>query len=804
MASEYSVNIRLNTAQVKKDLKTIGSEISNLGKKESKSSKNALSATDQKLKLEQKTLSLQNRILTVGNSRLKTITKENKLIGTKSLLTRANNQALQGEFELSKKNILKAIQQIKTLQKEQLIRKGIQTQVTNKVKVEDTINKQLQERVKTLGQIVKLRNLGSSAGRLAGRFDFEDSLNTRGPGGSMLALPSAQMLDQRVKATGQAGGFSRAIPRFRMPSPTRGFDFGSALISGGFPLLFGQGPVTAAAGALGGGIGGMFGQMGGFAGGIAATAAVQSINQVIASVSELGQAMSSVNPNIDALAKAVGVAGTAEEKRLKLIEQVNGKQAALNAAMDKMREVIGDEATERLKKFGETTRLISNDFAIMITKMQAALVPLFNFVDNILGLSKGAKERQRDRALANTDNTEVLDIQNRISELRSASGGGRSGSNLRNKEIAKLTIALNKLGDKLVIENKAKTDKEIKDLEDKSGKGTKENIDLKIKSIETEINLRELNNNLLNNEVVSLKESLIAEEHKVALAEAKGDEDLINLANAEKANKLSILSADIAKAELDLAKEFNDEQEKRNRLRDQEAKRIQAIKDSAEARILDIEKENELREFALTATAEEIAFKKIVLSLSKDELALIDEKRLKQAIADSERITALERQKEIIDEIQFTLASSMSDAIKGLITGTHSLNSALSSVLNKMADAMLNMGLFGNVGGSLIGGRGLLGNLFGGLLHAGGPAKGGRSYIVGEKGPEMFTPGVSGMVTPNSALGGSNNIVVNVDASGTEVEGDEASSSQLGKLIGLAVQQELVKQSRAGGLLSRA
>ena len=60
------------------------------------------------------------------------------------------------------------------------------------------------------------------------------------------------------------------------------------------------------------------------------------------------------------------------------------------------------------------------------------------------------------------------------------------------------------------------------------------------------------------------------------------------------------------------------------------------------------------------------------------------------------------------------------------------------------------------------------------------------------------------MVTPNSALGGSTNIVVNVDASGTEVEGDNESSNQLGKLVGLAVQQELVKQQRAGGLLSRA
>ena len=72
--------------------------------------------------------------------------------------------------------------------------------------------------------------------------------------------------------------------------PTRGFDFGSAAISGGFPLLFGQGPIGALAGGLGGGIGGMFGQMGGFAGGIAATAIVQQVQNTIAAVSKLGQA----------------------------------------------------------------------------------------------------------------------------------------------------------------------------------------------------------------------------------------------------------------------------------------------------------------------------------------------------------------------------------------------------------------------------------------------------------------------------------------------------------------------------------
>jgi len=45
----------------------------------------------------------------------------------------------------------------------------------------------------------------------------------------------------------------------------------------------------------------------------------------------------------------------------------------------------------------------------------------------------------------------------------------------------------------------------------------------------------------------------------------------------------------------------------------------------------------------------------------------------------------------------------------------------------------------------------------------GGPVMGGSSYLVGERGAEIFTPSSSGNITPNSALGGSANITVNVN-----------------------------------------
>ena len=149
-----------------------------------------------------------------------------------------------------------------------------------------------------------------------------------------------------------------------------------------------------------------------------------------------------------------------------------------------------------------------------------------------------------------------------------------------------------------------------------------------------------------------------------------------------------------------------------------------------------------------------------------------------------------------------TIATDLSDGIKGLIRGTSTLNDVLNNVLNKMIDAAFNMAFFGNAGGTLTKGLGLFGNLFGGFLQSGGPARAGKSYIVGEKGPELFTPSVSGMVTPNSTMGGSTNIVVNVDASGSSVEGNEQDSRELGRLISVAVQSELVKQKRPGGLLA--
>ena len=50
MATEYEVNIKLNTRNLTKDLDTVGKKISNLGKTQNTKAKNALNNTDAVLK----------------------------------------------------------------------------------------------------------------------------------------------------------------------------------------------------------------------------------------------------------------------------------------------------------------------------------------------------------------------------------------------------------------------------------------------------------------------------------------------------------------------------------------------------------------------------------------------------------------------------------------------------------------------------------------------------------------------------------------------------------------------------------
>ena len=127
--------------------------------------------------------------------------------------------------------------------------------------------------------------------------------------------------------------------------------------------------------------------------------------------------------------------------------------------------------------------------------------------------------------------------------------------------------------------------------------------------------------------------------------------------------------------------------------------------------------------------------------------------KIKDAVEDNK-----ESFKALLDFLKL-LAPYFGGALKLAIQG---IGIALSVVLNVIADLIDGFRTLINLG-SKIGGA--IGGMFGGGRAAGGPVSAGTTYLVGEKGPELFTPSGSGRIIPNSAMGGGSN-VINITVNG--------------------------------------
>ena len=229
-------------------------------------------------------------------------------------------------------------------------------------------------------------------------------------------------------------------------------------------------------------------------------------------------------------------------------------------------------------------------------------------------------------------------------------------------------------------------------------------------------------------------------------------------------------------------------------------------------------------------------------TLSNDQAQYaIDLQRLDTLSAIEQQQLRINQVTEQYGGIANAVGTAFSTSFKGIIDGSMTAREALAGFFQSVADAFLDMAaqiiakwiqmtILNTIlsifpGGAKAPGSGFdmgsinktglttfnSGNGFPGLvtgsppgLATGGPAMANTPYIVGEKGPELFMPGRSGTVIPNDALGsgGTTNVVVNVDASGSNVQGDQAQAKQLGVVVSAAVQAELVKQQRPGGLLA--
>ena len=179
----------------------------------------------------------------------------------------------------------------------------------------------------------------------------------------------------------------------------------------------------------------------------------------------------------------------------------------------------------------------------------------------------------------------------------------------------------------------------------------------------------------------------------------------------------------------------------------------------------------------------------------------------------------LTKTQELAKNIALTFRDTMAQGISDVILKARSLGDVLSNVLKMAANLFIQFGvktMFSAIPGfdKII--ESANGNVFyqnkvvpfarGGIVNQPTifPLANGAG-VMGEQGPEAIMPlrrGPSGRLGVEAAGGAGGNVVVNVDASGSAVQGDSNQAAQLGRAIGSAVQAELIKQKRPGGLLA--
>ena len=199
------------------------------------------------------------------------------------------------------------------------------------------------------------------------------------------------------------------------------------------------------------------------------------------------------------------------------------------------------------------------------------------------------------------------------------------------------------------------------------------------------------------------------------------------------------------------------------------------------------------------------ALQGVVEGLNTEEQAL---SRLQQAY---------EQKRQLVEGIANSIGNGIGSAIDLLIDGTDnwgdSLRQIAAGVLKDIARqiaqtmvvAPIVKGItsaFGFANGGIMTGDGPMPLR---KYAAGGIANSPQLAMFGEGSmPEAYVPLPDGRRIPVAMKGGGSatNVTVNVDATGSQVQGNSGQGEQLGRAISQAVQNELVRQKRPGGLLA--
>ena len=204
---------------------------------------------------------------------------------------------------------------------------------------------------------------------------------------------------------------------------------------------------------------------------------------------------------------------------------------------------------------------------------------------------------------------------------------------------------------------------------------------------------------------------------------------------------------------------MTEEQKEYNRMMQEGARIYDSTRTAAEKLSIEFGKLNDLRK---SGAIDQDTYNRAVFAAQENFDTLI---------AKTQEVT--EKGKESFDELRQAIdgwGKSSADALVDFaMTGKSSFKDRVTSILADLARMMVYRNITGPLANTISGmdwgsiGSAVAG-MFGGFRASGGPVTGGTSYIVGERGPELFTPNTSGAIVPNGALGAKVSIVVNNNA----------------------------------------
>ena len=553
----------------------------------------------------------------------------------------------------------------------------------------------------------------------------------------------------------------------------------NAIIGGAFPLLFGQGLGASAFGAAGGFAGGKKGGQFGFAFSLLGTVVGAQFDKLAQSARQLGEALRNPIKNMDMLVTKMGQANTPFGDTVETLKSLGLEAVAAGQVLDNFNKTFGTNKTS-LAQLGEESIRFTNELQKLGTGITLFVAgPLTFFLEKInaaLGFKTVDSIRDEARAQAIKEERIKLGVlepdgsRGPLFFAKQLVEGKKGGAPLRNQP--QVIDRANELFEQKMNEAGLGGQAGTRDFSNENlQRIIKESRDFELLTMQNQLDIEKQSLTMRSEDLNVLKRRM----------------DVLKI--EEKLKVKGLVDTKIMTAEQLKAHEFAiDKLEIEKQISDELLKQSIIMADPMQAALVDLNK----------------------------EMAKFNDLRF-QAV-----------------EFAKAFGGAFEESFKGIVKGTMSVQDAFRNMFMRIADHFLDMaakmmanqlqrgllGLLGNafgggLGGALGGGGSSFRTDLGGMISApmldpvpglkfanGGRPPVGRASIVGERGPELFVPDRAGTIVPNNAMGGSTNIVINVDASGSSVEGDEEQANAFGSAIATAIQSELIKQKRPGGLLA--